>query len=117
MDFDYDDDDDFALPPRLQDSLLSSSRTPNPLPLNEASGAGPTSPIQIDEEVVIKNKRKPQVKLIDRYIPSTPSLTQTTLRQRSKASATRRASQTQVQRQRTRGSLPDRNRGNCRNKI
>jgi hypothetical protein len=64
MDFDY-DDDDFVLPPRLQDSLLS--RPSNSLPLNDAAGGGgPTSPIQIDEEVVIQKKRKPQVKLIDR---------------------------------------------------
>jgi hypothetical protein len=67
MDFDY-DDDDFVLPPRLQDSLLSASRPSNSLPLNDAAGGGggPTSPIQIDEEVVIQKKRKPQVKLIDR---------------------------------------------------
>jgi len=35
-------------------------------PRSRPSIAGGPSPIQIDEEVVVKNKRKPAVKLIDR---------------------------------------------------
>jgi hypothetical protein len=60
------DADDFELPPEISSELppLPTSRPPH----QSLPTGGPTSPIQIDEEVVIKNKRKPQVKLIDRYV-------------------------------------------------
>jgi hypothetical protein len=54
-------DDDFQLPPEVNTDLPPPNRLQQPLPNRE------TSPIQIDQEVVIKNKRKPRVKLIDRY--------------------------------------------------
>jgi hypothetical protein len=67
MDFNY-DDDNFVLPPRLDDTFLAPTRPSNPLPMDNPANGRPTSPIQIDEEVVVKHKRQPQVKLIDRYI-------------------------------------------------
>jgi hypothetical protein len=70
MDLDY-DDDDFVLPPRLDDTFLASTRsTHHPAALDNPTEGRLTSPIQIDEEVVVKQKRKPQIKLLDRYISS-----------------------------------------------
>jgi hypothetical protein len=61
---DYDEEDEIALAPELDLSLPPERpyRSPEPTTF----GARPTSPIQIDEEVVVKNKRQPRVKLIDR---------------------------------------------------
>jgi hypothetical protein len=55
------DADDFALPPQIDTDFSAPSR------LLSTTSNRPPSPIQIDEEVVVKNKRKPRVKLIDRY--------------------------------------------------
>jgi hypothetical protein len=65
---DYDDEDEIALAPALDLSLPARRpyRSPEPTTFG-AGGARPNSPIQIDEEVVVKNKRQPKVKLIDRY--------------------------------------------------
>jgi hypothetical protein len=62
MDYDA---DDFELPPEINIDLPPvPTRLQQSLPITTGRA---TSPIQIDEEVVIKNKRKPRVKLIDRY--------------------------------------------------
>lgn len=58
------DADDFTLPPQVDTDFTVPSRLVSTTATN-----GPTSPIQIDEEVVVKNKRKPAVKLIDRFFP------------------------------------------------
>lgn len=58
--FDF-DADDFVLPPQTETDAAVPSR-----PTNTTTTARSTSPIQIDEEVVVKQKRKPTVKLIDR---------------------------------------------------
>jgi hypothetical protein len=58
--FDF-DADDFTLPPQIETDAAAPS-----WPTNTTTTARPTSPIQIDEEVVVKQKRKPTVKLIDR---------------------------------------------------
>jgi hypothetical protein len=65
---DYDDEDEIVLAPALDLSLPAHRpyRSPEPTTFG-AGGARPNSPIQIDEEVVVKNKRQPRVKLIDRY--------------------------------------------------
>ena len=46
-------DDDFTLPPEMDADYSLPDR--------------PLSPIQIDQEVTVKQKRKPAVKLFDRY--------------------------------------------------
>ena len=56
------DADDFTLPPQIDTDFTVPSRLVSTTTTNR-----PASPIQIDEEVVVKNKRKPAVKLIDRY--------------------------------------------------
>ena len=65
--FDYDDEEQTVLPPRLNadDSHLTSRFT-----TDSSNTTLPTSSIHIDEEVVVKNKRKPAVRLIDRYPPA-----------------------------------------------
>lgn len=64
---DYDDEDDIQLAPELDLSLPPERPYHAPAQTTTTFGERPTSPIQIDEEVVIKNKRQPKVKLIDRY--------------------------------------------------
>ena len=61
-------DDAFALPPEMEADFSLPDR-PRPSTTNRA-----LSPIQIDEEVTIKQKRKPAVKLIDRQSPQRKSL-------------------------------------------
>ena len=57
------DADDFSLPPQIDTDFIGSSR----LVSTTANTNGQPSTIEIDKEVVVKNKRKPAVKLIDRY--------------------------------------------------
>lgn len=52
------DADDFTLPARIDADFASFSQ--------QRSNPPATAPIQIDEEVVVKNKRRPTVKLVDR---------------------------------------------------
>ena len=68
------DEDDFVLPPQPTTNIgtesfeqfINASNTANATLLNPPLPTT-SNPIQIDEEVIIKNKRKPQIKLIDRY--------------------------------------------------
>lgn len=55
------DADDFTLPPQIDTDFTAPSRL-----VSTTTNNRPTSPIQIDQEVIVKNKRKPAVKLIDR---------------------------------------------------
>jgi hypothetical protein len=57
----YNDDfeDEFAPPPDMDDYSGPANTRP--------TTHRPVSPIQIDQEVTVKQKRKPAVKLIDRY--------------------------------------------------
>jgi hypothetical protein len=55
-DDEFDVEDDYVIPQINTDFTIPSRNLPARAP----------SPIQIDEEVVVKNKRKPAVKLVDR---------------------------------------------------
>ena len=55
LDFDFDNPSRLLQQPSNNNNIAATMTTGHP-----------TSEIQIDEEVVIKNKRKPQVKLFDR---------------------------------------------------
>lgn len=75
--------DDFTLPPQVDTNFTVPSRLVSTTATN-----GPTLPIQIDEEVVVKNKRKPAVKLIDRFLPHNIFWWQTSFWSRIKTFAT-----------------------------
>jgi hypothetical protein len=61
--YNNDVEDEFALPPDMDPNYSGPAIT---RPTTHRA----LSPIQIDQEVTVKQKRKPAVKLIDRY-PST----------------------------------------------
>jgi len=65
--FDYDEEDNAPLPPRLNadDSHIASRRVEDTSSL--PAPALPASAIHIDDEVVVKNKRKPIVKIGNQY--------------------------------------------------
>jgi hypothetical protein len=56
---DFDFEDDYVIPQINEDFTIPTPNVPARAP----------SPIQIDEEVVVKNKRKQAVKLVDRFFP------------------------------------------------
>jgi hypothetical protein len=66
--YNFDNDDDFTLPPQLTTNTQSFDDFVNAPTTTDNT----TTPIQIDDEITIKAKRKPTIKLIDRYLPLLP---------------------------------------------
>jgi len=68
------EDEDIVLPPRL--NVDDSHIVARINSLANSNGNNVITPIHIDEEVVVKAKRKPAVKLLDRHPPFSPATKQ-----------------------------------------